>query len=694
MPTPAILLLIATLLPLAGFALLLFLGRRMDTPLAGYVGTAFIVGSFICTVLCMIDWYGGATGGAGAGPNWGFEKAPINLPFRWMPIGTPARPSGIAQETPGWLDVGLFIDSLTVTMFAMITLVAMLVHIFSIGYMKEDGRYPRFFAYLGLFCFSMLGLVLGGTLLHILIFWELVGFCSYLLIGFWFEKREANNAAIKAFITNRAGDVGFLTGIGILFYQVGNVTLPHLWICLGRAGSGQSLTLADGSIFTHALLTVMGIGLVLGAIAKSAQFPLHVWLADAMEGPTPVSALIHAATMVAAGVYLLGRIFPILTPDAKLFVAIIGVITLTMGALIAVAQTDIKKVLAFSTMSQLGYMMLAMGVGSWVGGLFHLITHAFFKALLFLGAGSVIRAAHHEQEMPEFGGLLRKIPVTAITFLVGVLAISGLGYGKVGFSGYYSKDLIIAQAGAFADLAMHYGHSHFYQWFYTIPVGVAYLTPFYMMRCWMMTFWGQPRQPELYENAVETPVMWGTLIVLALLAVLSGRMMSVQELLEGSVQEDNAFCRQYDPAFSGFDSIWPGELPGENGPDARGNPDVLTTSQVSQINARARADHDLGLGASLFGILFAFALYYRGLGLVERLVKIPPLPWIRNWLLDRMYFDELYFGLFVSTVTAGATAAAWIDAAVLDRIVNGTALAAQNPPLLRRLSIIACSTAR
>jgi NADH-quinone oxidoreductase subunit L len=661
MPAPAILLLIATLLPLAAYLLLLFLGKRMGTPLAGYVGTIFIGVSFICCIMAMIDWYGG---GSVNGQAWGFGKAPINLPIRWIPIGTSTHPGGIAQEIPGWLDVGIFIDSLTITMFAMITMVASLVHIFSIGYMREDGRYPRFFAYLGLFCFSMLGLVLGGTLLHILIFWELVGFCSYLLIGFWYEKKTANNAAIKAFVTNRVGDVGFLIGVGILFYQIGNVSLPHLWILLGRAGTGQSILQSDGSLFTSGWLTVMGVGLIFGAIGKSAQFPLHVWLADAMEGPTPVSALIHAATMVAAGVYLLGRIFPILTPDAKMFIAIIGTVTLTMGALIAIAQTDIKKVLAFSTLSQLGYMMLAMGVGSWVGGLFHLITHAFFKALLFLGAGSVIRAAHHEQEMPEFGGLIRKIPVTAFMFLIGVLAISGVGFGKIGLSGYYSKDLILSHAGAFADLAIHQNHSHLYMLLFTVPVVVSYLTPFYMMRCWMMTFWGKARQPELYENARETPVMWGPLVVLAILAAISGKVMSVQELLEGSIQENNSYCKQIDPTFTGFDSAWP-DAPPE---DRAGEP--ATASQLALVHGQDMVDRDLGWRGFTIGILLAVAIYYFGLGIADRLLKIPPVRWVRIWLYERMYFDELYFGVFVAAVTFAAFIAEWIDG-VIDSVVNG-----------------------
>jgi NADH-quinone oxidoreductase subunit L len=684
MPIPAILLLIATLLPLAGFGVLLFVGKRMGTPLAGYVGTAVIALSFICSIWAMIDWYGNGT--LVSGGQWGFGKGPINLPIRWLPIGTPSHPLGISQEIPGWLDISIFVDSLTITMFAMVTLVATLVHIFSIGYMREDGRYPRFFAYLGLFCFSMLGLVLGGTLLHILIFWELVGFCSYLLIGFWYEKKTANNAAIKAFITNRIADLGLLIGIGILFYQLGNVTLPHLWLSLGHAGSGQSILLPDGSLFTKGWLTVMGVALFFGAIGKSAQFPLHIWLADAMEGPTPVSALIHAATMVAAGVYLLGRVFPILTPDAKMFVAIIGCITLSMGAVIAIAQTDIKKVLAFSTMSQLGYMMLAMGTGSWVGGLFHLINHAFFKALLFLGAGSVIQAAHHEQEMTEFGGLLRKIPVTAFTFFAGVLAISGVGFGKIGLSGYYSKDMILAHAGAFVDLAIRMGHSKFFMLLFWVPVAVSFLTPFYMMRCWMLTFWGKPRRPELYQNARETPVIWGPLALLAIIVLIGWRLMGIQELLEASVLENIQYCRQYDPGFAGFDTAWPAALSEDKAGDVRPGAEASTGPQQSLTRGRAMVESCPGIWGFTAGIVLAFGLYYRGLGLVDSFLKIPPLRWARNWLLERMYFDELYFGVFVAAVMIATEICAWVDEKLIDRVVNSTsALMRQTARLLRRI---------
>jgi NADH-quinone oxidoreductase subunit L len=663
MPLPAALLLTAALLPLVSFGLLVAIGKRVGNPLAGYVATALIGGSFVCTILAMIAWYSGGTTGGHA---WGFQQAPIVMPVRWLPVGTPAAPAGVAQESPGWLDVGLFVDSLTVALFATVTLVATLVHIFSIGYMRQDGRYPRFFAYLGLFCFAMLGLLLGGTLLHILIFWEGVGACSYLLIGFWYEKRSANNAAIKAFVVNRVADVGLLVGLGILMWQVGNVTLPHLWVLLGHAGSGAAVALPDGTTFSAGWLTVAGLGLFCGAIGKSAQFPLHVWLADAMEGPTPVSALIHAATMVAAGVYLLARAFPILTPDAKLVIAIVGAVTLAMGALIAVAQTDIKRVLAFSTMSQLGYMVLAIGVGSWVGSLYHLVTHAFFKALLFLGAGSVIQAAKHEQELPQFGWLLRKIPVTAVTFAVGGLALSGVGFGRVGLGGYYSKDMILSQAGAFASLAVRLGHPQAYLLLFAVPAAVAYVTPFYMTRCWTLAFWGRPRNLRLHAGAREAPIMWGPLIVLAVLAIISGRLMNVQEMLEGAVQEDGTYCRQFDPTFAGFDTAWapaPVDV----------TPTRTTPAEAADADGHAWVDAYVGWKGFTVGTVLAFAIYANGLGVARTILRVPPLRLVRRWLYHRMYFDELYFAVVVSIMRAASAVAGWFDRVVIDTVVNAAA---------------------
>jgi proton-translocating NADH-quinone oxidoreductase chain L len=687
--TVATLLAIATLLPLVSFVILVFVGKRMGNPIAGVVGTIFISGSFVCSLAAMIVWLS-AGSESNAGSVYGFGGQPVRIDYDWIPVGK-------WLSNNGFLQVGIYVDSLTIVMFAMITLVASLVHVFSIGYMAGDKRFPRFFTYLGLFCFSMLGLVIGGTILQLFIFWELVGLCSYLLIGFWYEKKTASNAAIKAFVTNRVGDFGFVIGLGILFFNLGNVTLPDVWGAMGRAGkveTGQVLVLpADGTPaelagtvhpdrpeftkYNHmsaTLLTVMGIGLFFGAVGKSAQFPLHVWLPDAMEGPTPVSALIHAATMVAAGVYLVGRIFPILTPDAKLFIAIIGCTTLTMAALIALAQTDIKKVLAYSTLSQLGYMILALAVGSWVGGLFHLITHAFFKALLFLGSGSVIHAAHHEQELTQYGGLWRKIPYTAATFGVGVLAIAGTPF----LSGYYSKDMIIEHAGAFSWLATHTGKPGSYWLFFALPTAIAYVTAFYMTRCWMLTFAGKPRNQHLYDHAHDTPILYIPLIVLAVLSVIGGAWLGVQPLLESSIQETRNY---FDPAkarptgaapvptingrFEGFDTAWQSEHAYKQSGGAAEPPPHAEAFEKG---------HDLVqtcvFWAFLVGIGLGVAIYWNGFKVANAMLRIPPIRWINIWLYRRMYFDELYLGTFVAITMAFATIAAVIDKYLVDGLVN------------------------
>ena len=354
-------------------------------------------------------------------------------------------------------------------MFLMVTFIATLIHIYSMGYMHDDPRYPRFFTYLSLFCFSMLGLVASANVFMIFIFWELVGVCSYFLIGFWYEEKINCDAANKAFIINRVGDVGMLVGLGLLWTSLGTFSIQDInqgsaatraaqhVKAAARQGRGRPLCdPATQQVVIDAvtgqpreipfwMLTLAGPGDFRRLRRKRAQFPLHVWLPDAMAGPTPVSALIHAATMVAAGVYLVGRFFPLFTPDVLLYIAYTGGITLFIAATIAMVQTDYKKVLAYSTVSQLGFMMLGLGVGGWAAGLFHLLTHAFFKALLFLGAGSVYHSVH-TYEMPALGGLLKKMPITAYTMLVGTLAISGVPF----FSGFYSKDAILggrARAG-------------------------------------------------------------------------------------------------------------------------------------------------------------------------------------------------------------------------------------------------------
>jgi NADH-quinone oxidoreductase subunit L len=667
MPTPALLLLIATLLPLVGFGVLLFMGRRMGHPIAGVVGTLFCAGSLALSLGAMLAWLN-TPDGAG----YGYGVGPIHLPFNWLPIE-----AGAAGAN--WLQLGLYIDSLTVAMFNMITLVATLIFVFSIGYMEEDPLFGRFFTYLCLFCFSMLGLVIGGTLLQLFVFWELVGLCSYLLIGFWYQKKSASNAAIKAFVTNRIGDVGFLIGLGILFFYVGNVTLPDLWLTLGSAGLGEAVTLSNGVVLSTTALTLIGIGLFCGAMGKSAQFPLHVWLPDAMEGPTPVSALIHAATMVAAGVYLVGRIFPILTPDAKLFIAMIGLITLTMAALIALVQNDIKKVLAYSTLSQLGYMMLAMGIGSWVGALFHLITHAFFKALLFLGSGSVINAMHHEQRLSEYGGLIRRLPVTGVTFLIATLAIAGVGLFGIGLAGYYSKDLILAHAGAFAHIAGLEGRSAM-QAFFIIPAVVAGLTSFYMARCWMLTFWGKPRNEHLFEHAAERPVMYVPLLFLAFATIVAGTgVMGVKEYLVSAIAEIERFSGSEESPYVGFHTAWNVAEPAQAMVMDAAELDAIVPEDEPASAAEAALEHGWHLVHQWIwlcwagGLSLGFLMYVRGYVAANWLMRIAPLRWLHIWLTNRMYFDELYNGVFVAMVRGAAALAGWIDRVIVDGIVNGLA---------------------
>ncbi|MHC4091444.1 MAG: NADH-quinone oxidoreductase subunit L, partial [Planctomycetota bacterium] len=426
----------ATLLPLLSFVVLTFFGHRLGKPRSGWLAVAAMGVSCVLSLCVLAGWHG-LDEAARAELEAGAYR------FHWADLGDIA------------ITIGVKLDSLTVIMFFMVTIVSFWIFVFSIGYMaghsdEIDGqsKYHRFFTYLSLFGFSMLGLVISSSLLFLFIFWELVGLCSYFLIGFYFDKKFATDAGIKAFVVNRVGDFGFLFGLMMVVFFLGTFDLDQAAANFGAqhaAGIGLFATGADA--FTINLLgwqlsgpllaTMMGIGLFCGAMGKSAQFPLHVWLPDAMAGPTPVSALIHAATMVAAGVYLVARVFRLLTPDAQLFIAVIGCITLTITALIAIVQTDIKKVLAYSTLSQLGYMIFGMGVGAWIAALFHLMTHAFFKAMLFLGSGQVIEGCHHEQHITKMGGLRKKMPWTCWTFFVGVLAIAGAGipWAGIGLGG-------------------------------------------------------------------------------------------------------------------------------------------------------------------------------------------------------------------------------------------------------------------
>ena len=414
------------------------------------------------------------------------------------------------------------VDRLTTIMLIVVTTVSALVHVYSIGYMAHDENFddekesyrPRFFAYLSFFTFAMLALVTADNLLQMFFGWEGVGLASYLLIGFYYRKPSANAAAIKAFVVNRVGDFGFALGIFALFYMVDSVRLDDVFAAAPELAETQ-LTFLWGE---WNAANLVGVLLFIGAMGKSAQFILHTWLPDAMEGPTPVSALIHAATMVTAGVFLVCRMSPLFeyAPEAKMFIVYIGAITAFFAATVGLVQNDIKRVVAYSTISQLGYMFVAAGVGVYSVAMFHLLTHAFFKALLFLGSGSVITAMHHEQDMRHYGGLRRKLPVTFWTMMAGTLAITGVGIPltTIGFAGFLSKDAIIesAWAGTQGGFA-----------FWSLVIAAAF-TSFYSWRLMFLTFWGAPRgDTHAHEHAKESPkVMLVPLALLALGAIFSG----------------------------------------------------------------------------------------------------------------------------------------------------------------------------
>lgn len=433
--------------PLLGFALILLFGRRLGDPRSGYLASAMVLASFVVSVGAYIDLLSMSEE----------ERSHVETIFSWVPVD--------ALQ----IDMAFLADPLSITMCLFVTGIGFLIHLFAVGYMHGDPKFSKFFLYLNLFVLAMTLLVLGENLLVTFLGWEGVGTCSYLLVSFWHTKDENATAGKKAFVTNRIGDWGFMLAMFLGFEAIGSVSYLNLNLAAETGAIGES--------------TATGIALLLfvGAVGKSAQLPLYVWLPDAMAGPTPVSALIHAATMVTAGVFLMTRMNPMLAaaaPEASVIIAWVGAITALFAATIAVAQTDIKKVLAYSTVSQLGYMFLAVGSGAFVAAIFHMVTHAFFKALLFLGSGSVIHGMHHEQDMRKMGALGKVMPVTAATFIVGWLAIAGVPP----FSGFWSKDEILLFALAERGPVL-----------YAIGLGTAVLTAFYMTRQVVLVFFGEAR---------------------------------------------------------------------------------------------------------------------------------------------------------------------------------------------------------
>jgi NADH-quinone oxidoreductase subunit L len=547
----------------------------------------------------------------------GVPLAPIHL-SGWISVG---------QFNPDW---SLRQDTLSLVMVTMVSFVSMLIHIYSAGYMAHDKTVPRFFAYLSLFTFAMLMLVTANNLLQLFFGWEGVGLVSYLLIGYWYERPSANAAAIKAFIVNRIGDLGFAVGIALTYFIFHSISFDAIFAAVGAHTTDRY------SLFgtSFPALEVAAILLFIGAMGKSAQLFLHTWLADAMEGPTPVSALIHAATMVAAGVFMVVRISPLLnaTPGAMQFITVIGASTALFAGTIGCVQNDIKRIIAYSTCSQLGYMFLAAGVGAYPVAMFHLINHAFFKALLFLAAGSVIHAMSDEQDVRRMGGLAKKLPVTWVMMLAGALALAGIPP----FSGYYSKDAILAAAYAAHSPVGTYG--------WICGVVTAGLTAFYISRLFLLTFHGKSRAPQHVQDHVhESPlVMLGPLVVLALGALGTGFLLR------------NAFIG------AGATAFW-------------GSSIALPANGVMQALGSVPAWAALApLVLAICGIAIAVLFYLIAPGLPAALAS--QFNVIYKFLLNKWYFDEIYDALLVKpTLRLAKFAWHFGDEQVIDGVPSGLA---------------------
>ncbi len=597
--------------PALAFAVVIFTGRR--TPLQGAalpIGALAI--SFAWSLGCLYYLLAGGE--------------PVHSGFVWAVVGER-------------FFFSYTVDAAAVAMLCMVSLVALLVTIYSTGYMEGDEDYSRFFAFLALFSASMLGLVIASNLVLLFMCWELVGLMSYLLIGFWHHKPEAARAGKKAFMTTRLGDAGITLGILMLFLQTRTLDLAQIF---AKVTAGE---------IPGPTLFVISLCLFAGAVGKSAQFPLHVWLPDAMEGPTPVSALIHAATMVAAGVWMIYRMSPIVeatagTPwDATVWIAGIGGFTALFAATIAIAQDDIKRVLAYSTISQLGYMMLGLGVGAYFAGFFHLLTHAFFKALLFLGSGSVIIGCHHEQDIKKMGGLARIMPITFATFVIGTLALAGFGipaigeFKGIGFSGFHSKEMIIVATWLKNPVLA---------W---MAIAGAFLTPFYMTRCVCLTFFGKaPRDHHVAEHAHETkPNMTMPLVALAVLALCAGWWAHSFE----AWLEDGYGFREAVTAHAAHAAV------AEEG--AHGLSEAA--HQAAEITVGWTA-----FGCVVAGVGLGLLLWGAGPAKVEGWVRRSrPLGLLRT-LLNRKYYIDEFYGVLILLAIRFMIVCAWVDLHVLDRV--------------------------
>ncbi|MHB8901153.1 MAG: NADH-quinone oxidoreductase subunit L [Thermoguttaceae bacterium] len=639
-------------LPLAGAVLCAGLGPRLLRTRSHVPVVAGIAGSLAAAIVLLFAVRAGLPSGAAEGASRGsigYER--VTTVWTWAAIGDAYQQRSdtgtIARDLR--IEVALRADPLTAIMLSMVTFVSLLVAVYSIGYMHGDRGYWRFFSYIGLFVFSMTMLVSVSNFVLLYVFWEAVGLCSYLLIGFWYEKPAAAAAGKKAFLVNRIGDFGFALGLFLIWTTFGTLNFHDTAGADGTVVAGlfgaERLQAGPAGYAAGGTATAICLLLMLGACGKSAQFPLHTWLPDAMEGPTPVSALIHAATMVTAGVYMVARCTPLFhaSMDAQMAVATIGGLTALMGALIALTQTDLKRILAYSTISQLGYMFLGLGAGTALGitaGMFHLFTHAFFKALLFLGAGSVMHAMGGVIDIRRLGGLRRVLPVTHWTFLVGCLTLSGFPL----LSGFFSKDLVLA--------AVHEREGELYAGLYLVAVVTALLTAFYTFRAFYCTFYGPENIPqEAGHHAHESPgSMTVPLVVLAVCSVVVGMYFEVTGGFADFLGQTPSIAylgrHVHDAAEGG------------------GHWRILATSAA----------------VSLVGIGLATAFYWpRRKPVADATHRAAEWSGLYRLSKEKFFVDEIYQMLFVWPLTGLAAASDWIDRNVIDRGVN---LAGQMPPAL------------
>ncbi len=595
--------------PLAGFLLNGLLLGRLNKRLISIVGCGSVGLSFIWSLKTFFNLL--------ALPET--ERQIEEVLFSWIPSGEFS------------VNIGFLFDPLSAVMVLVVSGVGFLIHLYSVGYMHDDIGYGRYFTYLNLFVFSMLTLILANNYLLMFVGWEGVGLCSYLLIGFWFEKQSASDAGKKAFIVNRIGDFGFLLGMFIIFWQVGSLNFTAVF---ERA---PEIFIAGGGLITAATLL-----LFLGATGKSAQIPLYVWLPDAMEGPTPVSALIHAATMVTAGVYMIARsnVLYMMAPTTLMIVAIVGMATALLAATIAMTQNDIKRVLAYSTISQLGYMFTACGVAAFAAGIFHLMTHAFFKALLFLGAGSVIHALSGQQDMRYMGGLKSRLRTTYLTFLVATLAIAGIP----GLSGFFSKDEILWKA---------FSSSYGSPWLWVVAVFTAMLTALYMFRLLYLTFYGSERMDaHTREHIHESPrIMTVPLSILAALSIIGGYV-GIPHVLGGG----NQFEKFLEPVMGSSHAASSEEIHMSSAHSA-------TTELLLMV---------LSVALVLFSIYMAYYFYLKNTALAGRMQKT--FSGIYRILYGKYFVDELYGAVIVRPLVSGSIFL-WkiVDVILIDGLLNGLA---------------------